>query len=310
MFKSIKAKSRRFWVIFSVVFMYTVLFQMAVSGVLFAAANSVTDKQFATQVSGAGKSVILIPGLMSDSRVWDELAKYLSNNYQVHKIEIAGFANTPAIAAPSMADVKTQLLAYIQQNQLQKPAIIGHSLGGFMSFWLSSSAPTKIGPIISVDGLPFVGPVFTRSNTSTVESLAGQAQQIKNMYSDMTQQQLIDQSRYGLSIQASSDEAKAKVMSMVQTSDPKTVGEAVYHLMSHDLRTNIANITSPVLLLGASGGFSTDEQKIAMQTLYAEQLHALPNAQLKMNTSSRHFIMYDDPKWLEEQVMVFLGAHL
>jgi len=47
-----------------------------------------------------------------------------------------------------------------------------------------------------------------------------------------------------------------------------------------------------------------------MQTLYAQQLQTLPNAQLKMNIDSRHFIMYDSPRWLEEQVMAFLETHL
>jgi len=292
-----------------VVFIGSIVFQMAVNGA-FAAENSTSSKQFVVHVTGLGKPVILIPGLMSDGRVWDELAKTLSKTYQVHIISIPGFARNPAIDDPSLTAVKQQLLAYIDMHKLQKPAVIGHSLGGFMSFWLSSSAPEKIGPIVSVDGLPFVGPVFTGTNSSTVESMAGQAQQIKNMYTNMSQQQLIDQSSYGLSIQASSDEAKAKVMSMVQSSDPKTVGQAIYSLMSHDLRQEISKITSAVLLLGASGGFSTDEQKTAMQRLYAQQLQALPKAQLLMNTHSRHFIMYDDPKWLEEQVRTFLGANL
>lgn len=310
MFKSIQVKSRRFWFTFIAAFVYTVLFQMAISGVLFAAENIESDQQFVTQVSGTGKPVILIPGLMSDSRVWDELATFLSANYQVHTISIAGFANTPAIANPSMTEAKTQLLTYIQQHQLQKPAIIGHSLGGFMSFWLASSATNEIGPIVSIDGLPFVGPIFTRTNDTTVASLAAQAEQIKSMYSTMTQQQLISQSRYGMSIQATSDDSKTKVMQMIETSDPKTVGQAMYDIMSHDLRQDIANITSPVLLLGASGGFATDEQKSMAEALYAEQLSALPKAQLLMNTSSRHFIMFDDPKWLEQQIVTFLGANL
>jgi pimeloyl-ACP methyl ester carboxylesterase len=292
-----------------VVFIGTVVFQMAVNGV-FAAENSTPKEQFVSHVSGSGKAVILIPGLMSDDRVWDELASSLSKTYQVHTINIAGFARTPAIEEPSLSAVKQQLMYYIQTQKLHKPAVIGHSLGGFMSFWLASSAPTEIGPIISVDGLPFVGPVFTRTNASTVESLAEQAKQIKIMYNNMSQQQLIDQSRYGLSIQASSEVAKTKVMEMVQTSNPKTVGEAIFILMSHDLRQDIAKITSPVLLLGATGGFDNDEQKTAMQTLYAQQLQVLPSAELKMNTQSRHFIMLDDPKWLEEQVVSFLGAHL
>lgn len=292
-----------------VIFVGTIVFQMAANGV-FASENLTSNKQFVSQVYGSGRPVILIPGLMSDGRVWEELTSSLSATYQVHIVNIAGFANTPAIQNSSLSAVKRQLLIYIDAHKLHKPAVIGHSLGGFMSFWLSTSAPEKIGPIISVDGLPFVGPVFTRINTTTVASLAEQAKQIKAMYSNMSQQQLIDQSRYGLSIQASSDEAKTKVMNMVKTSDPKTVGEAIYTLMSHDLRQDIAKITSPVLLLGATGGFNSDEQKAAMQTLYAQQLNALPSAKLEMNTQSRHFIMMDDPKWLEEQVLNFLGAHL
>lgn len=292
-----------------VIFIGSILFQMAANGV-FAAENPSTTKQFVAQVSGSGKPVILIPGLMSDSRVWKELTGSLSKTYQVHAINIAGFAGTPAMNNPSLVKVKQQLMAYIQQHKLHKPAVIGHSLGGFMSFWMSCSAPSDIGPIISVDGLPFIGPVFTRSNATTVESLAGQAQQIKNMYRNMSQQQLVEQARYSLSIQASSDEAKQQVMDMVKTSDTKTVADAIYTLMRHDLREDIANIASPVLLLGASGGFNTHEQKNAMRTLYLQQLQALPNAELRMNTSSRHFVMLDDPKWLEEQVMTFLGAHL
>ena len=44
--------------------------------------------------------------------------------------------------------------------------------GGFLAFWLASSSADEIGPIISIDGLPFIGPVFTRDNSSTVASLA------------------------------------------------------------------------------------------------------------------------------------------
>ena len=272
--------------------------------------NSAIQKHFVTQVSGAGKPVILIPGLMSDASVWESLKSDLSKNYQVHTVNIAGFASTAAIENPSIAMVKQQLLDYIKANKLQKPAVIGHSLGGFLGFWLAASAPSEMGPIISVDGLPFVGPVFTGSNASTVESMAAQALQLKAMYNNMSQQQLVEQSKYGLSIQASSDEAKAKVMAMVQTSDPATVGEAVYHLMSTDLRQDIANIESAVLLLGASGGFSHDQQKTAMQQLYQQQLAAHPKAQLIMNTQSRHFIMFDDPMWLKQQVQRFLSEHL
>lgn len=305
-------RSLKFKLTFMAVFIVTLIFQALANGLVFGADNNDAQEpaQFTVTLRGQGKPVILIPGLMSDQRVWHALSAELSSKYQLHLINLAGFADTPAITEPSLDAVKQQLLAYIEENQLDKPVVIGHSLGGFMAFWLASSAPDSIGAVISVDGLPFIGPIFTQSNESTVESLAAQAMQIKGMYQAMTQQQLSMQGRYGLSRQATSTEAQNTVMTMIEHSDPATVGQALYTLLSNDLRQDIANIKAPTLLLGASGGFDDLAQHAAAEQLYQEQLAALPSAKLKMNTHSRHFIMFDDPQWLNKQVIAFLEASL
>ncbi|WP_133468034.1 alpha/beta fold hydrolase [Paraglaciecola marina] len=310
MFTFTHSKKTRFLTRFVTVFIATVVFQIAVNYKAFATKQAAPHNQFRVEVSGAGRPIILIPGLMSDSRVWEQLAGTLSASYELHMINVAGFAATPAVTEPSITELKAQLLAYIHQRKLHKPIIIGHSLGGFMALWLASSAPKEIGPVISVDGLPFIGPIFTRSNDTTVQSLAAQAKQIKQMYSNMSQQQLIEQSRYSLPVQASTDAAKAKVMAMIETSDPTTAGHAIHSLMSHDLRQDIAKISSPVLLLGASGGFDSDSQQTMVDALYKQQLSSLPHAKLVMNTKARHFIMFDDPSWFEHQVLNFLEAQL
>ncbi|MDP5029645.1 alpha/beta fold hydrolase [Paraglaciecola sp.] len=301
-------RSFKFKLIFTTIFIASIVFQLLANGLVFAEERS--KNQFTVRVVGQGKPVILIPGLMSDARVWQGLSTALAKHYQLHLVNLAGFGKTPAIERPSLHDVKTQLLSYIEQNKLQNPAVIGHSLGGFMAFWLASSQPDSIGAVISIDGLPYIGPVFTHSNTSTVTSLAAQATQYRDMYQLMSQQQLSAQSRYGLAIQATSAEAQAKVMAMIATSDPTTVGEAIYTLLSTDLRQDIANIKAPTMLLGASGGFDNKAQQAAAEQLYQEQLAALPKAKLKMNTQSRHFIMFDDPQWLNAQIREFLGATL
>ncbi|WP_340678324.1 alpha/beta hydrolase [Paraglaciecola sp.] len=310
---TIKAKkSLKFKLTFIAVFIVTIIFQLCANGLTFAneVSTNKTPMQFTVTVLGQGKPVILIPGLMSDARVWESLAKELQQHYQLHFINISGFADTPAVAQPSLNEVKTQLIAYINHNKLQQPAVIGHSLGGFMAFWLATIAPDNIGAVISIDGLPYIGPIFTQTNSSTVDSLAAQATQIRSMYKSMSQPQLSTQSRYGLTLQATSDEAQAKVMAMVETSDPTTVGEAIYTLLSTDLRQDISKIQAPTLLLGASGGFGEIDRQAAAEQLYQQQLQALPKAQLKMNTHSRHFIMFDDPTWLAKQVTEFLTESL
>jgi N-formylmaleamate deformylase len=307
--------------LFAVVFVLNLVFQLFANNMVFAQEGqnalvkqpNQSEAQFTATVLGQaknqGKSIILIPGLMSDARVWDTLVANLAPHFELHLINVAGFADNAAVAAPSMSALKTQLLAYIIEHNLHKPAVIGHSLGGFMAFWLASSEPALIGPIVSVDGLPYIGPIFTGSNSSTVATMAAQAQQIKTMYANLSEEQLAAQSRYGLPRQVSSKEAQAKIMAMLEHSNPATVADAVYTLLSTDLRQDIGKISSPVLLLGASGGFSDSAQQIAAEQLYREQLQALPNATLQMNTDSRHFIMYDAPVWLNKQIVDFLETN-
>jgi N-formylmaleamate deformylase len=307
--------------LFAVVFVANLVFQLFANNLVFAhAAQSTAEKQtrqaetqFTVTVLGQsknqGKSIILIPGLMSDARVWDTLVAELAPHYELHLVNVAGFADNAAVASPSLSALKAQLLAYITQHNLHKPAVIGHSLGGFMAFWLASSEPALIGPIVSVDGLPYIGPIFTGSNSTTVASMAAQAQQIKTMYANLSEEQLAAQSRFGLPRQASSGESQAKILAMLEHSHPATVADAIYTLLSTDLRQDMAKISSPVLLLGAAGGFTDNTQKVAAEHLYREQLQALPSAKLHMNTESRHFIMYDAPVWLNKQVVDFLEAN-
>jgi N-formylmaleamate deformylase len=62
-----------------VVFMGSIIFQTTANAA-FAAEPSSSSKQFVTQVLGSGKPVIMIPGLMSDGRVWGKLANVLSTS--------------------------------------------------------------------------------------------------------------------------------------------------------------------------------------------------------------------------------------
>ena len=112
-----------------------------VSNSAFSEEKALNQNQFITQVFGSGKPVMLIPGLMSDGSVWQQLVSALSNKYQVHTVSVVGFAGTPSIDNPSMDELKQQLIDYIEVNNLQKPAVIGHSLGGFLGFWLAASHP-------------------------------------------------------------------------------------------------------------------------------------------------------------------------
>ena len=251
---------------------------------------------FQVEVIGQGKPVLLIPGLMSDSRIWQHTAAALKQDYQLHLISVAGFAGTPAIEGELLPRLKQDLLQYITEQQLQQPAVVGHSLGAFLAFALASSAPEQIGTVVAVDGLPYIAPIFSRNPQTQVADMQAQALQLKAWYQHLNGEQLKAAAAQGIFIQAKAPEHQQLVLKMAAASDGSSVGQAMYELLTTDLRPEVTAITSKVWLLGASGALPAAQQQQAA-ALYQQQIAGIANATLLMNTNSRHFMMLDEPEW-------------
>lgn len=296
--KNQSKKQAGFWTYFAITVSIIV-------GVLSANASATAQSShdsFSVEVSGSGKAVLMIPGLMSDARIWRPTAEALSNQYQLHIISIAGFAGKPAIEGALLPKVKQQLLNYINEQKLDKPAVIGHSLGAFMAFDLASSAPEQIGTVIAVDGLPYLAPVFTRSANTTVAMMQQQAGFLRQQYQQMSTEQLRAMTAQGLFIQAGSEAAQQQVLQMASESSPTAAGQAIYELLTTDLRPEVHRITSPVVLLGAAGALTSDADRDAAKALYQQQISTIDQAKLVFNQQARHFIMLDQPDWLLAQI--------
>lgn len=97
-------------------------------------------------------------------------------------------------------------------------------------------------------------------------------------------------------------------LQMNAASDPTTVGQAVYELLTTDLRKNVAKIQQPVLLLGAGGALPDTRIKPAFTALYQQQIAKIPQATLRFHWQSRHFIMLDEPQWLLTEINHFLHS--
>jgi pimeloyl-ACP methyl ester carboxylesterase len=111
---------------------------------------------FHVQVAGHGRPMILIPGLSSSGDTWKGTVDHFKDRYTTHTITVAGFAGVPAIEGrPLLTAVRDQLAKYIEDNKLEKPVIVGHSLGGNVAMDLAATRPDLAGPVVIVDSLPF-----------------------------------------------------------------------------------------------------------------------------------------------------------
>src|SRR5882672_2394992 len=99
-------------------------------------------------VRGKGPDVLLIPGLTCSNAVWEATAKRLEGHYRLHLIQVAGFAGAPSRAnakGPILQPTVSAIDAYIKANKLNKPSVIGHSMGGLMGMTLALQHPEDAG---------------------------------------------------------------------------------------------------------------------------------------------------------------------
>ncbi|MDP5189620.1 alpha/beta fold hydrolase [Rheinheimera baltica] len=276
---------------------------------------------FEVKVVGEGPAVILIPGLASSGEVWQSTVEALKADYQLHIFTLAGFAGVKPIPMQSwgegyLALQHQAILRYISEQQLDKPVIIGHSLGGYLALALAADAPEHISAAINVDGLPALGAMLGQSNTqhtsqSTSKNTSENASQSTAGTSDSKPQPQrggFDPVAMAKSM-ANNEQWQQRIVADMYRSDGQTSGRVFGELMRADLRPQLSNLRVPVLTLGAlqhGAPYSTPEQ---VQKNYESQLANAPAAfhSFAFAHDSKHFIMADAPEWLNQHIQQFLS---
>ncbi len=273
---------------------------------LAAASGAVCQNQlFSVTVIGTGKPMILIPGLESSGAVWDGAVSHYSNRYRMHVLTLAGFAAEPPVPGLRLQDVRDGIIGYVRDNKLDHPVLVGHSLGGFLALWIAATAPDLVGPVVSVEGLPFLPALSDPS--ATAAGSKDNADKMRKLYASLSPQQMDTMSRMALTQMISEPKNVEVAAAWAVKSDSAFVGQAVYDLMTTDLRDDLARIRTPLLLVGAGKTLGD-----LTQQAYEKQVEKARDHRVVVAPKAMHFVMFDDPAFLWSTIDGFLaegGTH-
>jgi N-formylmaleamate deformylase len=259
---------------------------------------------FKVEVTGHGSPMILIPGLGCSGEVWQETVAHFQDRYECHVLTLPGFAGQKAIDPPILTGNRDAILRYIHEKKLSKPIIVGHSIGGFLAYSIASTDPDSVGPIIAVDGVPYLPALI--NPTATPDTTRAQADQLRKQMKKLSPQQLSLQNGMALTRMVSKFENLQRAQKWLDASDPNTIAEVMYEAFTADLREQVGKIKSPVLLIAAGADAKTPEEKQSLEQSYRQQVSSIPNVQVVSAEKAKHFIMMDDPEFLFRQIETFL----
>jgi non-heme chloroperoxidase len=101
---------------------------------------------------GTGRPVVLIGGLGSNAHVFDQFAPKLAANYHVYGITRRGFAFSSAPYTGYSADrLGDDVIAVLDALHLEKPILVGHSLGGQELSSIGSRFPQRVAGLVYLD---------------------------------------------------------------------------------------------------------------------------------------------------------------
>lgn len=279
-----------------------------------AAATAAAQPAFASQrisveVVGQGPDVVLIPGLGSSPAVWREAVAAVPG-YRYHLVQVKGFAGVPAEAngeGEVVAPVAQEIARYITEQRLDRPALVGHSMGGTWAMLVATAHPDLIGRVMVVDMLPFLGAVLGGPG-ATVPEIEPRAAALRQETMARTAEQRAAEIERDVRSMVRNQSRLPDALRDAQTSDPAVTAEAYYDLLVTDLRAQLARYRGPLTVLWVvPNGFPVTEAQMALY--YQASFAAAPNKTLTHIPNSAHFIMWDAPERFQRELRNFLSPN-
>lgn len=102
---------------------------------------------------GRGKTLLCIHGITANCRCWDLVASNLSPDYRVLAMDLRGRGGSDKPATGySIEQHGRDILALLDDLKVERPVLMGHSLGAFISLSFAAHYPDRVDRVVLVDG--------------------------------------------------------------------------------------------------------------------------------------------------------------
>ena len=102
---------------------------------------------------GQGDNILCVHGLTANCRCWDVMASNLSPDHRVMAMDLRGRGRSESPdSGYSIEHHCKDILAILDDMELEKVVIMGHSLGAFIATAFGAQHPERVDHIILVDG--------------------------------------------------------------------------------------------------------------------------------------------------------------
>ena len=109
-------------------------------------------------VAGAGPDIVFVHGWASSRRMWTTFLPHLTRSFRCWALDLPGFGDSekPASSWYSIPNFTAALLAFMQQHDLERPSLVGHSMGALLALAYAARHPEQVERLVLLS-IPYFG---------------------------------------------------------------------------------------------------------------------------------------------------------
>lgn len=257
---------------------------------------------------GKGRPILCIHGLTANSRFWDGVASALAPRHKIVAMDLRGrgFSDKPSTGYSIQHHCK-DILSLMNDQGLERPVLMGHSLGAFISLVFTAQYPQRVDRLILVDGggrlsetqmakvfagikpsLDRLGQVFP--SFEAYVSLMKQAPFLQpwNTYMETYFQYEVE-------------EVEGGVRSRVH---PKHIEEEANNLKKEDSTQFYPRVPCPTLILRATRGMLAEDDFVLPEDVADRMIRGIKNARRVDLEGANHYTILFQPNPMRDKTIL------
>jgi pimeloyl-ACP methyl ester carboxylesterase len=249
--------------------------------------------------------------------VWRDTIARLQKDHVVYAVTLAGFDGLPAPARKTglLDQADASLLTLIRRQHLDRPVLVGHSLGGTLALRFAGEHAALLSGVVAVDGLP----IFPGMDRVDAGQRHAMAERMRVQMAAMTPAQFQAAALgYMRNIGTLDPRLAAAYAPFNARSDIAASAGYMAEDMAADYRPGLKRANVPILEISPynapdfAAAAAMSRQPVtseAQKTAYYRSLLAnAPDAKVVSIAPSRHFVMLDQPAKFQQVLDGFLKS--
>lgn len=249
---------------------------------------------------GAGRPVVLVPGILGTSRWWGHQQPKLAIDHRVISFDLRSVGGSPHVDhGHRVARYACDLAELIEHLDLRDVTLIGWSLGYSMSLaYLDLRGQDRLSQLVLVEGSPKLisnddwsfGFCDMPTAMTTVSGIPGDNYSafveglVRGMYND-----------------ADADPEFATLLADAVATDPDMAARLLWNHLTQDWRDVLPRIGVPTLVLGG-----TNSQIVSWRAS-EYTANAIPGARLELFDGAGHAMQREQPEKVTDLLRTFLA---